>query len=364
MKTCLLLFVCCASMTAAASLADETQLRDVLDAWEQGCNAIWSYDLYVSAEGEWYDDKGAVSVRMNAPSRQVYKRAKRRLETLPEGGGGGAPVQVQIWDGELAKAYVAMAHHLNIFTQLRSTAPGLPAADYETSYRDAEHHTPYLETIRGRVGTKLSYEDGKFVVYTPPAQGKMYSPYGLRVWLDEQKNFLPVRSEALRDNFGSEYVAYETEVTLAEVAPGVWAPVKWVFINFPLTLPKPEAGPRRRTGMSTFIVDMDVSRFNFDVPDSEFTIDVPAGTEVFDEIQDVSYTYGEPNNPAAHLSELVLSGRAAAKELQGRRLSKSPDIEGHSYRLYALLGANALVAVAVACFIVWRARRAQTNSNH
>ena len=198
--------VCAALFTAPADVQTVNQL---LDAWGNGCRAIRSYDLYVSGEVKTFLDplrgwKPREQVLFDkGSSHQVLSQGKRRIEPGVVGPGQEAKI-VFVWN-QVAK-YYSRGFQLNIdsnFNPRLNTSTGLRSP--VSLHRQYELDTPLM---RDRPNTTLERQvGGEFVIYTPPTNKPFnYSPFGLRVWLDSRKNFLPTKIQHLLNESGKEIV--------------------------------------------------------------------------------------------------------------------------------------------------------------
>ncbi len=314
----------------AAVEAESPTVEDILGAWEQGCDSLRSYDVYLAAKNTtllgprskgWKPlDKPLV---VEGVSREIFSEGKRRVEPGVTGPKQGSGV-VLIWDGETAKSYAPQAKRLMLESELVVIAPnGPPQLDYESLRRRATGTLDRIKIMRERPGTKLERQEGThFVLSTPPTSEPFdFSPYGIRVWLDASRNFMPTRIQHLLEESGEEVVATEWENTLAEVGPNVWAVASSLVSGYAPV--KSEKANPLKTFTTEVSVNMAISKFNPAISDSVFTIDIPIGTMVSDSITGKRYVFGKANDPAAHLSELVLKGKAAVEQLKSAGASAS-----------------------------------------
>ena len=292
-------------------------LEDVLIAWDKGCAAIRSYDVFLSCENETLLDAKDWSPRetplvANYQSREVFRLGKRRIEPDVRRP-GEPPALFSIWDGEIAKEVRVASKQLIVDVNLLHVRGTLP--DFESWYRSPGGKS-FADIMRERPATKLEAKDAdQCVLYTPPTDGRFeWSPFGFRVWLDLTKNALPSRIEYLLSIDGREVVYRRCDNSLDEVAPGVWAPVKVVTSGFP-PIVQADVPPRRATA-GIAVVYRVFSSFNNEVPDSVFDVQVSPGTEVNDRIAGARYIFGKANDAKSHLSEAVLRGQRPAADLR------------------------------------------------
>jgi hypothetical protein len=254
----------------------EGALRD----WEKGCAAIRSYDVFLRAETKTLLDPKDWSPRKTPltdkeVSHQIFRSGKRRIElgvTRPS----DVAIETFVWDGSVAKRHFAQANDL-ILDPTASSKPG--GLDYEAWYKAPSSMT-YTDILRERPKTTLEKEGDQSILYTPPLTGQFeLAPLGLRVWLDRTKGSLPSRIEYLLVVLDREVVSTRLDITLEEVAKGVWAPVKLVTAGFPPIIQT--RVPPRKSVESVSALDRDLSKFNPDVPDSLFRL-APQGARVVD----------------------------------------------------------------------------------
>jgi hypothetical protein len=295
--------VCAVLFTAPADVQTVNQL---LDAWGNGCRAIRSYDLYVSGEVKTFLDplrgrKPREQVLFDkGSSHQVLSQGKRRIEPGVVGPGQEAKI-VFVWN-QVAK-YYSRGFQLNIDSNFTPSS----VFDYEALYR-CTGNMDWIPVMRDRPNTTLERQvGGEFVIYTPPTNKPVnYSPFGLRVWLDSRKNFLPTKIQHLLNESGKEIVSAEFRNTLTEVAPAVWAVTESAFSNFPPIL-QTESPPKEAT-VGTVKVNMRLSKFNCDIPESAFEIVAPTGTTVYDKVLGTRYVIGKTTPAEIRLAAFNVKG--------------------------------------------------------
>jgi hypothetical protein len=267
--------------TLLAGLAGSGGAEESLRSWEEGCKRLASYDVYVTRKRKLPLDKngkprGEPLVYQEC-SRQVFSKGKRRIEhevARP----GQRPTAIVVWDGNVAKSLHVKSEQFTVTLRFRAR-PG----DYEAIYRRAGGDT-WHQLMRERRGTRLERQDGtQFVLYTPPTPegGFQMSPFGFRVWLDSTKNFLPTRVQRLLEVSGEDVVYTQSEHTLEEVEPGVWVPTRVVTSHYPYPSTVPSESPLK-SAESVLTVDLNLSRFNVEIPDSTFELKPAEGARTFD----------------------------------------------------------------------------------
>lgn len=311
------------SALGSSGAGSSSSVEDLLRAWETGCEQIESYDVYVMAERKlllnpddnWQPLRPAEATTHFA--RQVRLKSKRRIEPNVSKN-GIQPDVVVIWNGEYVLAYNSRAKEVVIEPALICTTPEtLEQLDYETLYSAAVGELSRIAVFRDRPDAVVepTTADGLLVLYAPTTrEPRQFSPFGMRVWLDPAKNYLPVRLQHLLKAGSEEIVYVQWENRVEEVMARVWAPVESRI----LTYPPIEVGPGGPAPSQEIIVRItsDTAPFNSSVPESLFELEIPAGATVYDRIVDKRYVFGHPDDPASHLSELVLRGEAAVDELR------------------------------------------------
>jgi hypothetical protein len=356
------------SLAALITVAASRDVDSLLSAWEHGCQALSSYDLYISVERKGLRDPETLQPfdepRISrGTSHQIFREGKRRIEDEVREPGQQV-VRVLVWDGEVAKHYNSAAKQLGLEADINATTP--PGLDYEALFRTLGDLS-WIEIVRARPETRVEGQEGdQFILYTPPTPqgGYNMSPFGYRIWLDSGKNFLPSRIQDLLESSGEEFVYTDAEQTLEEVQPGVWAPVRSVFTHYPSPSTHPPAAALQKIGESAITVDMSLTRFNPEIPDSAFTLDVPVGTTVFDEITGTKYIYGQAHDRASHLSELVLQGKASVEKLKelgaGPVEQEPPRPVSRTLVVLNLVGLLLVLAAIAAYRVRARKRRVET----
>lgn len=339
---------------------------DVLAAWEAGCETIHSYDVVVETRRDSYLTKTPDGGRAlledprveHGKSRQVRREAERRIESIdPE---SGQSMTTLVWDGTILNAYSEGAKQLEIRQDIVTIATTIEEDDYEIIYRNAGHELDRIQLMRERVDTKLLPSDGSghIILETRPKPQDNYSPFGWRVWLDQDRNFMPVKILHFIDH-GEELSDFRIwENTLKEVSPGVWAPVRSKMTTFYGTdQESPVYG--QRTAVCELTIDEDASSFNMPVSDDEFKLDVPVGTEVFDRVVGTHYFHGT-DDASNDIKEIVAQGRLAVDDLQRREgeiAAVAAESDSGPDKRQMLLMVNVVVVVLALAFLVLRQRR-------
>jgi len=242
-------------------------LADALAAWDKGCEAIRSYDVYIRSEQKAFLDAKDLTPgkRFIQLSHQIFDSGKRRIESGVEKSGQAAD-HTFVWDGMLAKQYDAQAKQLSVDLTASYTTGG---PDYESWFKTPGSMT-YADILRERPDTRLEQAtDDQYVLYTPPVTGRYeYAPFGFRIWLDASKNSLPSRIDYLLLDTGKEELNNRVDISLDEVAPNTWAPVKLVITH--------------KSAEIVVVLNRDLSKFNIKIPETVFDLEIPSGTRVVD----------------------------------------------------------------------------------
>ena len=281
-------------------------LAAMLDAWERGHQLLSSYDLYLTCAEQVRRvgpaAKGRLAFAPTTASRVMHavRDGKRNRIEYGVGEPGQKPDRILVWDGNVARTLIPADGTITV-----SERPDLGCLDLEHFYRDCTSGTDTIDFLRKRADTVVERADAKAVVlYLPPT-----STYGLRIWLDPAKNFLPARIERLNGVGEALSVDFKQENTLEEFAPGIWAPAKIA-----------ESRYARVNESATFEVVITVnhkaSRFHAVPDDSAFRLTVPPGTMVFDRIVDARYRLGKANTPAEQVSQQAIEGKITATQLK------------------------------------------------
>jgi protocatechuate 3,4-dioxygenase beta subunit len=261
--------------------AEPLSKKDLLKAWETGANKLKSYDVYLAAERKTYLDPSQDWKPLAAPStsheslRHVFSSGRLRFEPGVERPGQKAGGEVVIWDGKRALVdHRALGgdgpEAVHAVNTLREAIPG--ALDYEGLYRTVDT-VSLIGILRKRPWTRLETKEGdQYVLFTPTTFGKSYeySPFGFRVWLNSRCDFLPTKIQFLYPAGDEDLLYGELEMTLKEVAAGIWAPVKAIRRHYPSKVQA--VSPPVMSAEATITVDVKSSRFNVEIPDSMFQV--------------------------------------------------------------------------------------------
>jgi len=344
--------------TGPTDSVPSTKVAEVVDRWEAGANLIQSYDLEVELKIWSFLTKNDRIVRdekkpptLTSRSHILRQGGKRRGE-FDLKGPDSPPRPILRYDGQTYTNYDAGSKTISI-------RPGMICfgsseyEDYEASYRTILGSYDRIATTRER-NAKLLPRDGKLVVVEAgPSPKTAFPEMGWRLWLDPDKNYLPVKYHVWFEKQGRTFPDRDCEIDLAEVSPGVWAPVK---MRMQLYAKDPDNSIFRQCmAINELSVVREKSRFNVPLADELFVNTIPRGTTVVDKIRNVTYTEGA-SDPDTYLAHLAAEGKGAvaslpAAERAAPALIFIPDDPYRSLRpALAVAGAAALAVGAWAAF--------------
>jgi len=289
------------------------QLAAVLDAWDRGRQRLKSYDLYLKSDIKTLGNMGQEGWPPlpkpsfgHRSSHEMRADVKLRVEDGVETLGQKPSGNVSVWDGELAKQYVADSKQFQI-----APDPGHFPAGYELSFSGCANGRDMIKVLRKRSETIIEQADDDHIVVFTPAR----LPFGYRIWLDPKKNFLPIKIDRLLEVDGTIVVDLEQVSTLEEILPRVWAPLKFVESFHPQT--KESATRERRLVLEAVTtVNRERSRFNVPIDESLFQLEVPIGTTVYDTICHTSYEFGKANTALTQISQWAIEGKVSGRDLK------------------------------------------------
>ncbi len=281
---------------------------EVLDRWEAGADLIESYDLSLKFTGKILVDKEKGIERLLAEKNvspspptysRIYRKAGKRRGEFARDEHGHYPPPI-IWDGKTAYNFqpdlsVVIAHYILAFG-------GEESEDYEAGYRMVMGTIDRIALSKARKSRLLPREGNLYVVDVPASPLGDFNNVRWRVWLDPDRNFLPVRLTQWIVKNRREMLSAGVENELSEVAPGVWAPVRSTRRLFH----KDEKS--KIFGKCGYVCELKVienqSKFNGDVPDALFEPKIPNGMTVIDRNRNAVYTYGS-SDPGKYLAQLA-----------------------------------------------------------
>ena len=300
--------------------APDLTVKQVLDRWEAGANLIDSYELWIELRTESFIIGQGGEYRLKRPDEprspilaysHVFRSGSQRSGEYATSRDGPYSRKM-VYDGTMLTSGSAERNtydlQRNYFffgtTQLE---------DYESLYRGMVGSVDRITRSRDRSARLLPRDGDLYVVDVPDA--KTPGPWfelAWKVWLDPARNFLPVKMAESIVKQGRSLHDSDTTIELAEVEPGVWAPVAAHFVAYGKMVDSPLFG--KVVGEDFLKVDRDRSRFNIAVPASQFVMTIPNGATVTDESRNVVYTQGA-SDPDAYLAKLADQGRQAAATL-------------------------------------------------
>lgn len=305
-------------------------VADVLDAWEDGAELITSYDLeieHVASPFTTWDPQvpgnlrplrpGETSTPRTSTFRVMRLGEKRRGEFSRD---NESPVTM-IYDGEVVQIHRPAVNQVGINSGViifGATEYG----DYERAYRTVSGTLDRIQMTRERQ-SRLLPRDGRLYVVEAPPLGEKGSPeasaagvnlpnVGWRVWLDPERNFMPVKLYQWFIQGGSELPSLECVGELEEVVPGVWAPMVFTIRVFNKTRKSPVFG--KCTSQVVLRVLRDKSSFNQPLDETLFHGEIPIGAMVIDGIRNVTYLEGSAD-PDGYLRHLAQEGVDGIKSL-------------------------------------------------
>ncbi len=341
---------------------EQISAAEVLDMWQAGVDLIRSYDLaielvsqgYVTVEG----GKARLlrSYELYPPSifrSRIWRSGSKRrgefgLKELDERSDSPTIINSDVRKYDSAHneiVSVTIQGHLFAFGSLEYE-------DYEATYRTTLGTVERVALSRARRTTLKPREGRLYVLETPEAAEGDWAVARWRVWLDPKCNYLPVRTKQWFVKSGRTMLDREIENELAEVEPGVWAPVAATIRVFAKDPESPIFG--KCMGTQRLTVVRDRSRFNVDLPDDLFERTIPVGATIVDRIRNITYKEGS-TDPDAYLTHLAQSGNKAVVLLdqKGERLTVVPEERRVSLG-WTLLTVLAVLGGCVAAVILSR----------
>ncbi len=367
--------LCNLTVTARA----ESQLGDVLDAWETSAESLRSYDVYLHVEalsvmkavvvgkrtskgkappGTKPPEEPIIELRERPPgeqpgryvqfSRQVLsKEGKRRYELWnPE---SRSWISASVFDGEIVRS---MTQGGVTTASIRGRGPdtknlSTPERNYAGLFRDMTFGGSIFTVLRSRRGVRLVQGSGDNTDYVHveslPEEGDYYPNFGLRIALDPLHAMMPVEIKVFRGTMKAPHRRISIE-EFFEVEPGVWAPVKATHDSL-------DAKGRIITAVH-LAADMDRSNWNQPVSEELFTLVIPEGTGVVDRVRNVAFMAGE-GDTGKNLDRLIENARNVIP-------TGPPTGAGNprsSSRTFLLIGINALALAVILGILYARARR-------
>lgn len=293
--------------------------RQVLERWEAGAELIESYDLSLELTSKLLiDDRGgkprllaeADAIRFPPPSfSRIYRAAgKRRGDFARDTHGHHAPPT--IWDGTTGYSFQPGSAGV-VVESFVLTFGSMEYEDYESTYRTFMGTTDRIALSKERNSRLLPREGSLYVVDVPRSRSGDVSTIRWRVWLDPDRNFMPVKIAQWYFTKGVDAHGLDIENDLREVAHGVWAPVRSTFRNYYKDKNSPLYG--KNVAIYELRVIDGPSTFNSKIDSSLFEVVIPNGMTVIDRRRNAVYTQGSKNAD----EYLALLARDEKKRLNG-----------------------------------------------
>ncbi len=290
--------------------SDRLSARELLDRWAAGADLIESYSLSLeltsnplvdNKDGKWRLLPEREAIKFPARYSRIYRKGgKRRGEFQRDEHGHYSPPM--IWNGNTGYLFQPDGTSVH-FTPFIMWFGSEQYEDYEATYRMFGGSIDRIQLSRER-NTKSLPREGKLHVLDVPATPKptSYNNLHWRVWLDPDRNFMPVRRMEWFQKTVGEALSLDVRNDLREVAAGVWAPIRTVTRVYHSGETSPLYG--KHIGTNELRVIEDQSRFNVDVPDSLFEVKIPDGMTVTDAARNAVYTQGSAD-PDKYLAQLA-----------------------------------------------------------
>jgi hypothetical protein len=354
----------------------QTPANDIIKAYESACKAIETYDVQLRVVTRHIlTGKGAAvhEIPENDPrrtktqigeSRQFYKRGSFRVELL-ENRSHKFPAhsELLVWNGEVEKELSNIRHFGEItgWSLSRNPEYGLAYHELFSSYSPGYS---YVAMIRDRPpGSVSAIRESKYIVLaipSAPETNTLAAWRSARLTLDPTKGFMPAKIEIFVHKKDEDAALYDRlENTLAEVLPGIWAPIRSSRTNFalerkskffgkPFTIQEISIAPERMA-------------FNKSIDNSIFALDFPVGTLVQDNVAHTSYSIGAGNRKK-YLEHVTGVGKSTVAELKKKsRLFGAKDERRMTYpRILVML--NVFLLFAVVSVGVYHRRRFQNQA--
>jgi hypothetical protein len=372
------------SSSALASKPSDLAVETTLAAYEGACRAIESYDLTMttssglllekpnqhdkshdhtnkkqadSTPSEWTPvDPNQVHIKTIRISHQYCNREKFRNDLRKQNGVEiSEKADTQIWDGGVDRR-LDFGRRTGRIISMSRTQSGFFGVCFLDLFRDFDGNYTYARFIRDRMENASVEKEGDLIVLATrsnPTATIRGNPFGVRLFLDPDRGFMPTRIDLTYGDDPIPQSRYTNE--LAEVLPGLWAPIRSrvsVFVR-----DKNSKYYGQELGYLLAEVDQSRSQFNGDIDPSVFDLTFPAGVMVHDEIRNTSYRAGAEKLDS-YLDQLATQGRLSVDQLQAKhpRLRSGTVISESSGRKI-LIGVNLTLFAAVMVITVLRARR-------
>lgn len=346
---------------------------DVLDRWQAGVDLITSYDLTIELRDQGFvireNNKERIFRNDETIATDTYRSRIRR--------------QGRQWRGEFGDEYktpnsgtlMILNGDCRIFNWSKTdqhrvsidkrvfTFGSIEYQDYEATFRTVMGMIDRISLSKARRSTLAPREGRFYVIETPVAEDGDWMTAKWKIWLDPNANFMPVK---IRQWFVKSRTMLDREIEneLAEVAPGVWAPIRSMIRLY--SKDENSAVFGKCIGIDEITVVRNQSQFNIALSDDLFVQEIPVGSQVVDSIRNITYTEGA-TNPEAYLAHLAKSGEKAVELVtsRGERIIEIPDPPKSRWHwlVYALpTVALLLVVITLSTYYRKRPRTLKANS--
>lgn len=370
-----LLALLLASSTAVA--APEMTLNEAIDAYQAACEAATStaFDLQITESLYRYfqpmsaQDEGRTPQRLPKPelnfikkSRQYFQDGKYCIELLEQDGKAvDKRGVVSVWDKETEKLF-SRAERGGLIRPYATTMPSPYAINYLSLFMVCDGRASYAGMLRRRADkATIEQEDGLIVLSSMPdlSRNDHYCKWGFRLRLDPEAGFLPRRIELYvqTKEDAEPLLTMSNENDLRKFETGVWLPTKSrEVINLTMRSPAAAAFFGQPSGHREIVVDLAHSSFDAQVPPDVFKLEFPTGTQVYDQVRQVTYRAGADSRQH-YLKSMAKAGALGIEELKRsnpRMTLATVDSRSGSAWLWAgiIFG-----AVTVAAFLLWSFRK-------
>lgn len=267
------------ALATLAAAAGEPTVDEILARWEAGAAKVDSYALKVELEsttqvrsrgGRFVVDPPGRGVTLPRRASLIWRSGRKRRGEFPQDEGG--PAQVVIAHGDVT--YRNAVDGSGRIVKAPTHVFGLQEyEDYEALFRTFLGTLDRAAMSRRRASRRLPDEGRLLVVESPPSWEGPFGNFGWRAWLDPERNHLPVKLEqwSLRRPGGEAEPDRTIDVELAEVARGVWAPVRGTIRVYAHSTDPELKG--KLIGVNQVTVDRAASRFGGPVDPSLFRVD-------------------------------------------------------------------------------------------
>lgn len=298
---------------------------DITEQWAAGSAKIESYSLVVTLEcttmlmkNDDHDlvvlpsDKG---VRLQPKISKIWRSNSKRKGEFGEGVSENKPEITMFYDGQTITARSIGSRTVNLYSGTPFFG-SVEYEDYEALYRTVLGTSSRILMTKQRDSRLLAREGSLFIIETPASGLAAYGNLGWRIWLDPDKNFMPVRYTQWYKRGATIERDRDVEITLTEVAQGLWAPTH-------ATIKVYAKGPDQHISgkviaLNTVDVSIKDSKFNCQVDEGVFDPKILPGDDVIDAIRNVSYKVGAAN-PDKYLDKIAVQAQSAANRLKVRQ---------------------------------------------